>query len=84
MFYTFFQNNSGGHFIGPHTVIVEANDAAEANEIAEEKGGVYFDGVIRGMDCECCGDRWYRVWVLEGTQVLDMNTVSSDAVIIRK
>ena len=24
--------------------------------------GLYFDGVEQGMDCSCCGDRWYRAW----------------------
>lgn len=64
IFYLFDQNNSGGSF---HTdaklaeyVYVEANDADEANRIAESLG-IYFDGVRKGKDCKCCGDRWSRV-----------------------
>ena len=63
MFYTFIQNNSGGHF---HLhgdlavcVVVEADTAEQANERAKSIG-IYFDGVEAGRDCECCGSRWYR------------------------
>jgi len=66
VFYTFDQNNSGGGYdndrtrgIGP-IVVIEAASNNEANRQAEEIG-LYFDGVDRGDDCECCGDRWYRV-----------------------
>jgi hypothetical protein len=62
MFYTFSQNNSGGFFKPPAIhVIVEADSAKEANEIAEENG-LYFDGVRDGVDCSCCGDRWSDMW----------------------
>ena len=61
MFYMFDQNNSGGSFIKDdtlaHFVIIEADSAKEANEIAESKG-IYFDGCETGDDCPCCGDRW--------------------------
>lgn len=64
MFYTFVQNNSGGSFdwndkagIGMY-VIVEADNADQANAKAEEVG-LYFDGVENDLDCECCGDRWF-------------------------
>lgn len=57
-FYTFRQNNSGGSFYGPRYVIVEAGSADEANRIAEDHD-VYFNGCMTGMDCSCCGDRWY-------------------------
>ena len=60
MFYTYSQNNSGGSFIGPHHVIVEADSARQANSIAQDHD-VYFDGVEFGVDCECCGDRWIRI-----------------------
>ncbi len=62
MFYVFNQNNSGGrhHYDddkGISTyVIVEADDAKEANYRAE-RIGLYFDG--QG-DCSCCGNRWYE------------------------
>lgn len=64
-FYEFTQNNTGGVFeINDkvcHRLFIEANSADEANEIA--KGlGVYFDGCSKGLDCSCCGDRWYEVY----------------------
>lgn len=63
-FFYFSQNNSGGVFLELEgdfcDLIVEAADADEANAIAESVG-VYFDGCYTGDDCECCGDRWYRV-----------------------
>jgi hypothetical protein len=61
-FFTFDQNNSGGVFDltddVTHWVIIEAEDAAEANAKLEHLGG-YFDGCESGRDCSCCGDRWY-------------------------
>lgn len=55
------QNNSGGTFEVDdklcHRLFIEANDRAEAEEIALELG-VYFNGCENGMDCDCCGDRW--------------------------
>jgi hypothetical protein len=66
MFFTYRQNNSGGRFIGEINIIIEADSAKEADEIAQENG-VYFDGVDDGHDCECCGDRWYRAWE-DGTE----------------
>ena len=65
MFYTFSQNNSGGSFdidhMLAHFVIIEADTAEEANTIAESVG-IYFNGCDEGMDCDCCGDRWYSQW----------------------
>lgn len=74
-FYNFHQNNSGGGFdfneaVGiTYNVIIEADDAAHANYLAE-RIGLYFDGVETGWDCDCCGDRWYRAgeWDDEGTE----------------
>ena len=67
MFYTYHQNNSGGHMdvdleagIGDF-VIVEADSVEEANTRAENIG-LYWDGVLDGYDCECCGDRWDSKW----------------------
>jgi calcineurin-like phosphoesterase len=61
-FYTFAQNNSGGSFIindkVAEYVIIEATNASHANQIAEDMG-IYFNGCDNGIDCECCGDRWY-------------------------
>lgn len=63
-FFHYNQNNSGGCFVQDnkrglsHHVIIEAEDARQANEIAEGIG-IYFDGCKDGHDCYCCGDRWY-------------------------
>ena len=63
-FYTFNQNNSGGIFDTSNNldkyVIIEATDYKQANAIAEDKG-IYFNGCDQGLDCDCCGDRWYEV-----------------------
>ena len=62
MFYMFEQNNSGGRFDVNdalcHRVVIEANSEREAIYKAEELG-CYWDGVENGIDCHCCGDRWY-------------------------
>ena len=61
-FYTFFQNNPSGewHYHMGYAVVIEAEDAEQANEKAEEIG-IYFDGTKCGRDCPCFGDRWDRV-----------------------
>jgi hypothetical protein len=68
-FFEFKQNNSGGHFDQDdqltNRVIIEAEDANEASQIAESLG-MYWNGVDCGMDCECCGDRWYQPWSDDG------------------
>ena len=62
-FYHFRQNNSGGVFEAndtvAHNVIIEAVCPEHANSLAKNIG-LYFDGCESGMDCDCCGDRWYR------------------------
>lgn len=58
-FYYYSQNNSGGSFdkeMG-YALIIEAENANQANDKAEELG-VYFNGCADGIDCPCCGDRW--------------------------
>ena len=62
-FYEFHQNNTGGDFDTdmPRFMWIEASSEEEACAIAEEHG-VYFDGIDKGYDCPCCGDRWYRPW----------------------
>ena len=45
---------------GKCDVWVMAESADEANYKAKKYAGVYFDGCDQGIDCECCGDRWYR------------------------
>lgn len=81
MFFHFNQNNSGGFFdIDDNVrqcVIVEADNADHANDIAREIG-IYFNGISRGRDCECCGDRWYPVWG-NGEQDYSSDYVASDA-----
>jgi hypothetical protein len=61
MFFTFNQNNSGGHFTRnanvDHYVIIEATHWTDASQRAQNLG-IYFDGVSKDLDCECCGDRW--------------------------
>jgi hypothetical protein len=61
-FYVFNQNNSGGSFESNdklcHRVIIEADNVDDAVRIAENMG-IYFNGCDEGMDCPCCGDRWY-------------------------
>lgn len=61
-YYHFRQNNSGGSYIGPENILIQADSAAEANLIAEnnDEVDIYFDGVNLNQDCSCCGDRWYR------------------------
>lgn len=63
--FTFHQNNSGGRFRVDADVdayvIIQAHNADEANELAQ-RIGIYFNGVAEGYDCECCGDRWYRLY----------------------
>jgi hypothetical protein len=71
MFYTFRQNNSGGSFeindAVTVNVIIEAVNETHANVIAEGVG-IYFDGVDKGEDCDCCGDRWYPVDDYDGKE----------------
>jgi len=63
MFYTFIQNNSGGFFDSDDEVrqyvIIEGDTADEVIGRAKEVG-IYFDGCQSGLDCSCCGDRWYE------------------------
>jgi hypothetical protein len=66
MFYNFAQNNSGGSFIVDDLsavyIIIEADSPDEANDIAVDETGIYFNGCNEGSDCPCCGDRWYPAW----------------------
>lgn len=75
MFFTYRKNNSYGVFDlddnVKHYVIIEADSAKEADEKAESVG-LYFDGVEKGRDCPCCGDRWRKAddpdFGIEGTK----------------
>lgn len=60
--YNFCQNNSGGYYIGSYSVWIETFNHNAANALAQEFCGVYFDGVEKGKDCACCGDRWSRIY----------------------
>ena len=75
-FYEFSQNNSGGSFDVDndvcHRLFIEATNAEQANRIAQDLG-VYFNGCDSGMDCNCCGDRWYEV---DDYDVVDLNKLS--------
>lgn len=66
--YEWTQNNSGGSFDVDdkitHRLFIEAETKDEA-EAKAESIGVYYDGCQSGMDCECCGDRWYEGHELE-------------------
>lgn len=65
MFYTYRQNNSGGWFIDTddigYNTIIEADSPRDADARAESIG-IYFDGCLKGTDCDCCGDRFSRQW----------------------
>jgi len=62
-FYMWDQNNSGGSFVVnenlSHRVVIEAKNKEEAESKASYFG-IYYDGVEEGIDCKCCGDRWYK------------------------
>ena len=61
MFYLYRQNNSGGKYIKNQKigefVIIEENNMQIANNKAISLG-IYFNGVYKCIDCDCCGDRW--------------------------
>lgn len=69
--FRFRQNNSGGNFIVNDTVdvnvVIEAESADQANEIATRYLGIYFNGVDNERDCSCCGDRWLPVEERDGS-----------------
>lgn len=61
--FEFDQNNSGGHFDVDdkvcHRLFIEAESFNDAVEKAEELG-CYWDGIDKGIDCSCCGNRWSK------------------------
>jgi hypothetical protein len=85
VFYTYYQNNSGGYWIFEpkagisHYVIVEANSGEDADAKAEDIG-LYFDGCDSGNDCSCCGDRWSRQYKSgkERPEIYGQESVESD------
>lgn len=71
MFYTYYQNNSGSRWTNDDNVNQYVIIEAESAELADKKAetiGIYFEGVNRGYDCECCGDRWYRARDKKGSK----------------
>ena len=83
MFYQFDQNNSYGRFDVDenvcHRLFIEADSIEEATDKAESLG-CYWDGVAKGIDCPCCGDRWYsgdevnlKKYTTEGCSVWEHN-----------
>ena len=65
--FEYHQNNSGGRFDIREAegitvyVVIEADDWQHANYLAK-RIGLYFDGVEKGRDCDCCGDRWHSAY----------------------
>lgn len=59
-FYSYHQSNPGGNFDSnqPRELFIEAKSGQEADDRAS-KYHVYFNGCEDGIDCNCCGDRWY-------------------------
>ena len=45
-------------FRSSHHVVVEGTDVKDITRRAEDIG-LYWDGCRKGLDCSCCGDRWY-------------------------
>ena len=50
--------HSVGEYPHDRDLWVMAKSEQQAMEFAAHFGGLYFDGVDMGFDCECCGDRW--------------------------
>jgi len=75
-FYEFSQNNSGGSFDVDnnvcHRLFIEAETSKQAKNKAKELG-VYFNGCDKGIDCNCCGDRWYKV---DESDKIDLMSIS--------
>jgi hypothetical protein len=73
-FYEISQTNTGGSFVTDdklcHRLFIEASSEDEAISKAEDLG-CYWNGVDEGMDCPCCGDRWYPSG--NGVDLEDMN-----------
>lgn len=64
-------------------VFVEAIAVEEANRRAEDIG-IYFNGCDKGLDCNCCGDRWspvyedeYDVFLSDSMEELEMKVRKS-------
>lgn len=77
MFYLFVQNNSGGYFHNDTEQGIGVNVAFEANSeeeaIKRATNVIYFDGVLEGIDCGCCGDRWSAYTWDEAETIEELN-----------
>ena len=88
-FFTFNQNNSGGYFDVDtrrgidYVVIIEADNATQANEKAQQIG-IYFDGVGYGRDCGCCGDRWRAARGYDGTDIPQVHSMPMAKYVVSK
>lgn len=92
--YNFKQNNSGGYFYVDdkvcHRLFIEAESFDDAVKKAEELG-CYWDGVDKGIDCSCCGDRWSKrddnpinieKYAIEGYRVCVYDGIYKDTIAI--
>lgn len=69
--FRYWQNNSGGYFKEPaRTVYIQAEDENQADSIAKDND-IYFNGVAKGLDCDCCGSRWSSPWDGEEQLVIE-------------
>ena len=64
------QNNTGGRFRGPMSVLVLARDQADAWSKARNTGWVPDGG------CDCCGPRWAADYVTEAANFAAAVTAS--------
>lgn len=62
-FFEWSQNSPGGSFDVDnkitHIIIIQSKTYEDAEKKAFELG-VYYNGSSEGIDCSCCGDRWYE------------------------
>ena len=60
-YFKFRQNNSFGHFVTELRWYLFRQIMPPMLTAIAQQNGVYFNGVADGVDCDCCGDRWYPV-----------------------
>lgn len=54
--FTFWQNNSGGYYVGPHYFVCVGENEKVAWDILKQQSW-YTDKY-----CSCCGPRWTECW----------------------
>lgn len=83
MFYLFVQNNSFGRYVIDAEAGIGVNVAFEANSeeeaIERAKNVIYFDGVSKGIDCGCCGDRWSDYCIDNGETIEEISKWKYDS-----